>query len=167
MFANIPYVKKLFEKFSEDDVGADIEITSFSGVLTLNIPPPPSDRIWVGFPELPGLNIKVTPTYGEKHYCYTLLEDFLAAKIKAELKRVVVLPAMDDQLLPFFRDWVIDIIGEIVSKPINPLTDNYKAKLNAQTAVRTGLQEYSNNKEYKQQMFTTSMQSPSSETTHL
>ncbi|CAF0730233.1 unnamed protein product [Adineta steineri] len=144
MFANIPFVKKLFEKFSEKEIGADIEVTGFSGTLTLNIPPPPSDRIWVGFPEMPDLTIKVVPVYGEKQYQYTLLEDFLSARIRDEIKRLVVLPAMDDQLLPFFRDWAIDIIGEIVSKPINPLTDNYKAKLNALASVRAGLDEYNN-----------------------
>jgi hypothetical protein len=151
IFANIPYIKKLFETFSEEDVGADIEVTGFSGLLTLNIPPPPSDRIWVGFSEMPDLSIKLVPTYGEKHYSYTLLQDFLSARIRAELKRLVVLPAMDDQLLPFFRDWAIDIIGEIVAKPINPLTDNYKAKLNAQASVSAGLQEYNNNPNIKRQ----------------
>ncbi len=37
MFANIPYIKKLFEKFSEEDVGADIEVTGFSGLLTVSL----------------------------------------------------------------------------------------------------------------------------------
>jgi hypothetical protein len=36
MFANIPYVKKLFERFSEEEVGADIEVTGFSGLLTVS-----------------------------------------------------------------------------------------------------------------------------------
>ncbi|CAF0798072.1 unnamed protein product [Adineta steineri] len=143
-FANLPFIKTLFEKFSQQEVGVDVEVTSFSGVLTLNIPPPPSDRIWVGFPEMPDLNIKVVPTYGANQYSYTLLQDLLSAKIRAELKRLVVLPAMDDQLLPFFRDWAIDVIGEIVSKPVNPNTDNYKTKLNVQTSIREGLQEYKN-----------------------
>jgi len=147
MFANIPFVKTLFEKFSEKEVGADIEVTGFSGVLTLNIPPPPSDRIWVGFPEMPDLSIKVVPVCGENQYAYTLLQEFLTAKVRAELKRLVVLPAMDDQLLPFFRDWAIDIIGEIVAKPINPLTDNYRAKLNAQASVRAGLDDYNSSKD--------------------
>ncbi|CAF2149644.1 unnamed protein product [Rotaria magnacalcarata] len=144
MFVNLPFIRTLFEKFSQQDIGIDIELTSFSGVITLNIPPPPSDRIWVGFPEMPDLNIKVTPTYGAKQYAYILLQDFLAAKVRAELKRLVVLPAMDDQLLPFFRDWVIDIIDNIIDKPVNPLSDDYKVKLNNQTAVREGLQEYKN-----------------------
>ncbi|CAF4150010.1 unnamed protein product, partial [Adineta steineri] len=34
--------------------------------------------------------------------------------------------------------------GEIVSKPVNPNTDNYKTKLNVQTSIREGLQEYKN-----------------------
>ncbi|CAF5223254.1 unnamed protein product, partial [Rotaria magnacalcarata] len=46
MFVNLPFIRTLFEKFSQQDIGIDIELTSFSGVLTLNIPPPPSDRIW-------------------------------------------------------------------------------------------------------------------------
>jgi hypothetical protein len=37
MIANIPFVKSLFEKFSEQDVGADIEVTGFSGVLTVSL----------------------------------------------------------------------------------------------------------------------------------
>ena len=76
---------------------------------------------------MPDLDIKVTPTYGAHQYSYTLLQDFLSAKIRAELKvcfllkyfeilrrfilqRLIVLPAMDDQLLPFFRDWAIDVM---------------------------------------------------------
>ena len=34
-FANIPFVKNLFQKFSEQEVGADVEVTSFSGILTV------------------------------------------------------------------------------------------------------------------------------------
>jgi hypothetical protein len=40
----------------------------------------------VGFPEMPDLNIKVIPTYGTNQYSYTLLQDFLSAKVRAELK---------------------------------------------------------------------------------
>lgn len=34
---------------------------------------------------------------------------------------------------------VLRYSGEIVSKPINPMTDNYKAKLNTLTAMRENL----------------------------
>ena len=35
---------------------------------------------------MPDINIKVVPTYGEKQYDYTLLKDFLSARIRAEMK---------------------------------------------------------------------------------
>jgi hypothetical protein len=40
----------------------------------------------MGFLEMPDLNIKVIPTYGANQYSYTLLQDFLSAKVRAELK---------------------------------------------------------------------------------
>jgi len=128
-FAALKPVAGVIEKLSNAEVGVNVELSSFSGIMTINIPPPPSDRIWIGFPEMPDLNLKVTPTFGESKYSYTLIHDFLEARIRDELKRMVVLPSMDDQLLPFFRDWVIDVIGEIVSKPGHCLIDNYKNQL--------------------------------------
>ncbi len=53
--------------------------------------------------------------------------------------------------------------GKIVSKPVNPFTDNYKAKLNVQTSVREGLQEYKNTADVNRQSTTPST---SSETSH-
>ncbi|CAF5006857.1 unnamed protein product, partial [Rotaria sp. Silwood1] len=142
-FAALKPVAGVIEKLSNSEIGANVELTSFSGIMTINIPPPPSDRLWIGFPEMPDLNLKVTPVVGENKYSYSLIHDFLEARIRDELKRMVVLPSMDDQLLPFFRDWVIDVIGEIASKPGNPLIDSYKS----QTSFRDKLQEYKDIKE--------------------
>jgi hypothetical protein len=44
--------------------------------------------------------------------------------------------------------------GEIVAKPINPLTDNYREKLNVQASVRAGLQEYNNSTNLNKQTST-------------
>lgn len=35
MFVNIPFVKNIFEQFSQQDIGIDFELTSFSGILTV------------------------------------------------------------------------------------------------------------------------------------
>ena len=59
---------------------------------------------------MPDLAIKVTPSYGSQRYSYALIEDLLAAKVRAQIKDLLVLPAMDDQLLPFFRDRIIDLM---------------------------------------------------------
>jgi hypothetical protein len=50
--------------------------------------------------------------------------------------------------------------GEIVKKPINPLTDNYKEKLNALASVREGLQNYNNSPNLKKQTSTISSLGP-------
>ncbi|CAF1014628.1 unnamed protein product [Didymodactylos carnosus] len=146
-FAALKPVAGVIEKLSGTEVGVNVELTSFSGVMTINIPPPPSDRIWIGFPELPDLALKVTPVFGESKYSYNIIHDFLEARIKDEMKRLLVLPSMDDQLLPFFRDWVID--GEIASKPANPLTDNVKTSQN-QSSFREHLIEYNSYKDLNQ-----------------
>lgn len=54
--------------------------------------------------------------------------------------------------------------GEIVSKPIPPSTENYKTKLNVQTNIREGLQEYKNTKNLSRQSSKTSI---STDTTHV
>ncbi len=54
------------------------------------------------------------------------------------------------------KKWKFFFSGEIVSKPVNPLTDNYKTKLNAQASVRAGLEEYSNAKDFNTQTSTAS-----------
>lgn len=77
---------------------------------------------------MPDLNLKVTPVVGDSKYSFTLIHDFLEARIRDELRvrfplsrlvfrfvhlefqRMLVLPSMDDQLLSFFRDWVIDVM---------------------------------------------------------
>ncbi|CAF3002092.1 unnamed protein product [Rotaria sp. Silwood2] len=118
-FAALKPVAGVIEKLSNADVGANIELMNFNGIMTINIPPPPSDRIWIGFSEMPDLNLKVTPVFGESKYSYTLIHDFLESQIRDEIKRLLVLPAMDDQLLPFFRDWVIDMMSEIATKSLN------------------------------------------------
>ena len=35
---------------------------------------------------MPDMNIKVVPTYGDRQYKYTLLQEFLSARIRNELK---------------------------------------------------------------------------------
>ncbi|CAF4400509.1 unnamed protein product, partial [Rotaria sordida] len=47
---------------------------------------PASDRLWIGFPEMPDLSLKVTPVVGESKYSYSLIHDFLEARIRDELK---------------------------------------------------------------------------------
>ncbi|CAF5212781.1 unnamed protein product, partial [Rotaria magnacalcarata] len=85
-FAALKPVAGVIEKLSNADVGANIELTNLNGIMTINIPPPPSDRIWIGFSEMPDLNLKVTPVFGESKYSYTIIHDYLESQIRDEIK---------------------------------------------------------------------------------
>ena len=40
------------------------QLTSLHGVMVLNIPPPPSDRLWYSFKTRPDLGLRIVPYYG-------------------------------------------------------------------------------------------------------
>ncbi|CAF3333367.1 unnamed protein product [Rotaria socialis] len=86
-FAALKPVVGVIEKLSNAELGANVELTSFSGIMTINISPPPNDRIWwIDFPEMPDLSLKVTPVFGENKYSYSLIHAFLEVRIRDELK---------------------------------------------------------------------------------
>ena len=41
-----------------------LQVSSLKGILVLNIPPPPSDRLWYSFKEKPELGLRIVPFYG-------------------------------------------------------------------------------------------------------
>ena len=41
-----------------------LQLASLNGVLVLNIPPPPSDRLWYSFKSRPDLGLRIVPYYG-------------------------------------------------------------------------------------------------------
>lgn len=45
--AEIKYIKKAMEEVSNTPLVLTVEIRNLSGTLALNIPPPPSDRLWL------------------------------------------------------------------------------------------------------------------------
>jgi len=82
-----------------------LEVVSLKGVIVLNIPPPPSDRIWYGFKTKPELDLRILPYYGE----IKLGEDnslfstavnkgihVLVNRLKEEIHKFILLPNMDD-----------------------------------------------------------------------
>ena len=40
----------------------------------------------IAFPEMPDLNLRVTPLFGESKYSYTFIHDFLESRIRDEIK---------------------------------------------------------------------------------
>ncbi|XP_028968882.1 testis-expressed protein 2 [Galendromus occidentalis] len=91
------YVKRKMEEFSNTDLKLTIQLTSLVGRLALNIPPPPTDRLWYGFRSVPRIEFKATPQMGVREISF---KQKLAAVIERalfqEFQRVLVMPNMDD-----------------------------------------------------------------------
>jgi len=82
-----------------------LEIASLRGVIVLNIPPPPSDRLWYGFKSRPDLGLRIVPFYGEAKLGNdnTLFSrainksiDIVVNRLKEEIHKFILLPNMDD-----------------------------------------------------------------------
>ncbi|TMS21871.1 Testis-expressed protein 2 [Larimichthys crocea] len=91
------FIKKKFEEMSNTPLLLTVEVQELSGTLVINIPPPPTDRIWYSFCVPPKLDLHVRPKLGER-------------------EKVFVLPNMDDICLPLMHT-VLD--GPQASQPLS------------------------------------------------
>ncbi|XP_071129956.1 testis-expressed protein 2-like isoform X2 [Mytilus edulis] len=96
------YVKKAMEEVSNTPLVLTVELRFLSGVLAINIPPPPTDRIWYGFRGNPKLTLVAKPKVGERRVTVSHITEFIEKKLSIEFQKTIVLPNMDDQVLPTF-----------------------------------------------------------------
>ncbi|EEB12662.1 hypothetical protein Phum_PHUM196670 [Pediculus humanus corporis] len=97
--AQTKYVQKAIANVSATNLKLTLEIKSCSGTLAVNIPPPPSDRFWYGFREMPFLVFSANPKIGEKSVRFSHIKNYLQKKILHELKKAMVVPNMIDLVL--------------------------------------------------------------------
>ncbi|CAH8611887.1 unnamed protein product [Heterobilharzia americana] len=89
-------VQRGMERLSNTPIVLQVEIQILSGTLLVNIPPPPSDRLWYGFRPTPNLRLKTRPRVGEKVVTMSRILEWIEKKIILEFQHLVVLPNMDD-----------------------------------------------------------------------
>ncbi|XP_063961882.1 testis-expressed protein 2-like isoform X2 [Lytechinus pictus] len=97
------YVKRAFNEVSNTAVELTVEVKELRGVLTVNIPPPPSDRIWYGFRGKPHLWLSAKPKLGTRQVTITHITEYIEKKLEKEFQRVFVLPNMDDIPVPIMN----------------------------------------------------------------
>ena len=66
----------------------------------LNIPQPPTDRLWYGFRGNPDLVLSARPKLGEHEVSISQVTDIIERKLRAEFAKVLVMPNMDDLVIP-------------------------------------------------------------------
>ncbi|KPP66134.1 testis-expressed sequence 2 protein-like, partial [Scleropages formosus] len=97
------FIKKKIEEVSNTPLLLTVEVQELSGTLAINIPPPPTDRIWYSFCMPPRLELRVRPKLGEREVTLTHITEWIERKLQDEFQKVFVMPNMDDIYLPLMN----------------------------------------------------------------
>ncbi|XP_053354456.1 testis-expressed protein 2-like [Clarias gariepinus] len=90
------FIKKKIEEVSNTPLLLTVELQECKGTLAVNIPPPPTDRIWYGFRSPPLLELKARPKLGEREVTFAHVTDWIEKKLEQEFQKILVMPNMDD-----------------------------------------------------------------------
>ncbi|KAH9504015.1 Tabersonine 6,7-epoxidase isoform 2 [Bulinus truncatus] len=93
-------IKRAMENVSNTPLTLTVSMNSLNGKLALNIPPPPTDRLWYGFRGNPHLRLSAKPQVGERAVTIVHVTDWIEKKLAIEFQRVFVMPNMDDLIIP-------------------------------------------------------------------
>lgn len=74
------------EGVSKTEFKLTVEIQYLEGTLALNIPPPPSDRVWLGFRGNPKLQLSAHPTFGERSLNFMHVTRWIEKKLSIEFQ---------------------------------------------------------------------------------
>ncbi|KAL4657914.1 testis-expressed sequence 2 protein-like isoform X1 [Arapaima gigas] len=97
------FIKKKMEEVSNTPLLLTVEVQELRGTLAVNVPPPPTDRIWYGFRSPPHLSLKARPKLGEREVTLAHVTDWIEKKLDQEFQKIFVMPNMDDIWLPIMH----------------------------------------------------------------
>uniref|UniRef100_A0A8C4NI64 Testis expressed 2 n=1 Tax=Eptatretus burgeri TaxID=7764 RepID=A0A8C4NI64_EPTBU len=97
------YIKKKMEEVSNTPLLLTVAVQECRGELAINIPSPPTDRIWYGFRRPPHLELKARPKLGERQVTFTHVQEWIESKLEQEFQKILVMPNMDDLYLPIMH----------------------------------------------------------------
>ncbi|MBN3287340.1 TEX2 protein, partial [Polyodon spathula] len=104
------FIKKKIEEVSNTPLLLTVEVQELSGTLAVNIPPPPTDRLWYSFQIPPRLDLKVRPKLGEREVTFSHVTEWIEKKLQHEFQKVFVMPNMDDLYLPIMHSGMDNLV---------------------------------------------------------
>ncbi|XP_041077432.1 testis-expressed protein 2-like isoform X2 [Polyodon spathula] len=114
------FIKKKIEEVSNTPLLLTVEVQECRGTLAVNIPPPPTDRIWYGFRSPPHLELKARPKLGEREVTFAHVTDWIENKLEREFQKIFVMPNMDDVYMTVMHsalDPRSGVAGELLKEP--------------------------------------------------
>ncbi|NXI72019.1 TEX2 protein, partial [Anseranas semipalmata] len=97
------FIKKKIEEVSNTPLLLTVEVQELAGTLAVNVPPPPTDRVWYSFRVPPQLELKVRPKLGEREVTFLHVTEWIEKKLQHEFQKILVMPNMDDLIIPIMR----------------------------------------------------------------
>ncbi|KAF7223704.1 testis-expressed protein 2 isoform X1 [Nothobranchius furzeri] len=117
------FIKKKMEEVSNTPLLLTVEVQELRGTLAVNIPPPPTDRIWYGFRTPPHLELKARPKLGEREVTLAHVTDWIERKLEQEFMKILVMPNMDDVWLDIMHPAMITHPSDGPSPPHTQSTE--------------------------------------------
>ncbi|GBM35670.1 Testis-expressed protein 2 [Araneus ventricosus] len=94
------FVKKYVGDISNMLLTLTVEVNLLQGILAVNIPPVPTDRVWYGFRKDPILNITASPKVGSHEINLSAVVKMIEQRLIRAFKKAIVMPHMDDLIIP-------------------------------------------------------------------
>ncbi|KUI72729.1 hypothetical protein VM1G_08142 [Cytospora mali] len=88
-------------KAREVNLVLSVALRKLEGHLLLKIKPPPSNRLWFSFSQMPKMEMTIEPIVSSRQITYTVILRQIEARIKEVVAETLVLPFWDDT--PFFK----------------------------------------------------------------
>uniref|UniRef100_A0A663F773 SMP-LTD domain-containing protein n=1 Tax=Aquila chrysaetos chrysaetos TaxID=223781 RepID=A0A663F773_AQUCH len=101
------FIKKKIEEVSNTPLLLTVEVQELAGTLAVNVPPPPTDRVWYSFRVPPQLELKVRPKLGEREVTFLHVTEWIEKKLQHEFQKILVMPNMDDLIIPIMRPGLV------------------------------------------------------------
>ncbi|VVC35698.1 Hypothetical protein CINCED_3A022835 [Cinara cedri] len=100
-FLELKFVRKVFENVAKKDLTLVINVKQLVGTLIVNLPPPPTNRVWVAFKGSPQINFEAKPKVNDTNVpLMDVLTKALHNILIKEFEKVIVLPNMVDFSIP-------------------------------------------------------------------
>uniref|UniRef100_A0A1B0CGX2 SMP-LTD domain-containing protein n=1 Tax=Lutzomyia longipalpis TaxID=7200 RepID=A0A1B0CGX2_LUTLO len=96
----ISYIQRAMENMSTK-LTLRVELKGLVARVSVNLPPPPSDRIWIGFRGPPRMWITAKPTVGDHTFDWSIVTNIIESKLCEEVYKYLVYPNMVDIIVPF------------------------------------------------------------------
>ncbi|CAI2186525.1 3839_t:CDS:2, partial [Funneliformis geosporum] len=107
-----------------------VVLRGLQGKMLLRIKSPPSNRLWMGFYEMPKLDLLIEPIVSETQLKFSLIINTIESKIHEMIMDSLVLPNMDDS--PFFNSFGMGGIYEDIEKVLTKTEDDEEESVTAE-----------------------------------